>query len=86
MSKTIIELPDDLADAIRVPPDERIGRLRCELAVRLYQKGLLTFGKARELSGMTKWDFHNLIGREGIERTYDLEELEEDLKTLETLD
>ncbi|MDJ0518748.1 MAG: UPF0175 family protein [Trichodesmium sp. MO_231.B1] len=34
---------------MRIPPDERLSRVRPELAVRLYQKGLLSFGKAREL-------------------------------------
>jgi predicted HTH domain antitoxin len=34
---------------------------------------------------MTKWEFHLLLGEEGIVRRYDLEELEVDLKTLEAL-
>jgi predicted HTH domain antitoxin len=51
----------------------------------LYQKGLLSFGKARQLAAMSKWDFHQLLGEEGIIRRYDVEELEQDLKTLETL-
>jgi len=34
---------------------------------------------------MSKWEFHGLLGQEGIERSYDLEELEADLNTLETL-
>jgi predicted HTH domain antitoxin len=59
--------------------------LRQELAMRLYQKGLLSFGKARDLTAMTKWEFHLLLGKEGIVRNYDLEELNEDLRTLETL-
>jgi predicted HTH domain antitoxin len=60
--------------------------LRRELAVRLYQKGLLSLGKARELAGMSKWEFHWFLGEEGIVRRYDVEELEEDLRILETLD
>lgn len=68
-----------------MPPGEQIARLHRELAVRLYQKGLLSFGKARELAGMSKWEFHLLLGEEGIVRRYDVEELEEDLKTLEAL-
>jgi predicted HTH domain antitoxin len=51
--------------------------------LRLYQKGMLSLGKARELAEMTKWEFHHLLGKEGIVRHYDVEELEEDLKTLE---
>ena len=85
MSKMTLEIPGDLVEALRVPPEEHQARLRWELAIRLYQKGLLSFGKARELAGMNKWEFHFLLGEEGIVRRYDTEELEEDLKTLEAL-
>lgn len=85
MSGMILEISSDLAEALRVPPEEKLARLRQELAVRLYQKGLLSFGKARELAGMSKWEFHFLLGKEEIVRRYDVEELEGDLKTLEAL-
>lgn len=85
MKGVILEIPADLAEALRLPPEEQATRLRRELAIRLYQKGLLSFGKARELAGMTKWEFHLLLGEEGIVRRYDVAELEEDLKTLEAL-
>jgi len=85
MDKIILEIPSDLAEAIRLPLEERVMRIRRELAIRLYEKGLLSFGKARELAGMSKWEFHFLLGEEGIFRRYDLVELEKDLKTLETL-
>jgi predicted HTH domain antitoxin len=85
MTKMVLEIPNDLVAALRVPPQEQQARLRCELAVRLYQKGLLSFGKARELAEMSKWEFHILLHQEGIVRRYDTEELEEDLKTLERL-
>ena len=83
MGKMVLEIPDELADARRLPSAERPARLRRELAVRLYQKGLLGFGKARQLAGLSKWAFHGLLGEEGIERNYDLAELDEDLKSLE---
>jgi len=85
MNAVVIEIPADTAEALRVPPNEQAPRLRRELAVRLYQKGLLSFGKARELAGMTKWEFYLLLGEEGIVRRYGAEELDEDMKTLEAL-
>ena len=85
MKEVVLAIPGDLVEAMRVPPGEQEARLLQELGVRLYQKGLLSFGKARELAGMTKWEFHLLLGEEGIVRRYDLEELEVDLKTLEAL-
>ena len=86
MKELVLEIPGDLAEALRVPPGEQVARLLQELAIRLYQKGILPFGKARQLTGMTKWEFHFLLGEEGIVRHYDVEELEKDLAALETLD
>jgi predicted HTH domain antitoxin len=53
MDKVILEIPSDLAESIRLPVEERVIRLRRELALRLYEKDLLSFGKARELAGMS---------------------------------
>ena len=85
MSKVTLEISDELRDAIRLPHQEHGARLKRELAIRLYHKGLMSFGKARELAEMSKWDFHVLLGDEAIERRYDVEELAEDLDTLEGL-
>ena len=86
MEKMTLEFPADLAEALRLPAAEQPGRLRQELAIRLYQKGLLSFGKARELAAMGKWEFHELLGDEGIIRRYEVGELKQDLQTLEMLD
>ena len=85
MSELILEIPGDLTEARRLPPEEQMTRLRRELAIRLYQKEILSFGKARELAGLTKWEFHLILGQEGIPRRYDVEELSEDMDTLEAL-
>ena len=85
MAKMILEIPGELVEALRLPPEEQMPRLFQELAVRLYQKGIMPFGKARKLAGMSKWQFHILLGEEEIKRRYDMEELESDLTTLESL-
>lgn len=85
MTKLILEIPDQVTEELRIPPDEHLNRVRIELAIRLYQKNILSFGKARELAQVGKWEFHELLGQENIERHYDLEELEIDLQTLEIL-
>ncbi|PSR13324.1 hypothetical protein C8255_25440 [filamentous cyanobacterium CCP3] len=85
MSKLTLETSSDLAEALRLPADERLVRIQQELAIRLYQKGLLSFGKARELAALSKWEFHELLSQEGIDRSYDEEEVENDLETLEAL-
>ena len=83
MPKLTLEIPEELIQSLKIPHDEAPARLKRELALRLYEKGLLSFGKARELAGMSKWEFSRLLGKEGIPRRYDLEEFEKDLRTLE---
>lgn len=83
MTRMSIEASEELQQAVRLPPEEVPARLERELAVRLYEKGLLTFGQARQLAGMARWDFRHLLANEGIARRYGISELEEDLATLE---
>ena len=85
MTRLSIRVSEELQQAVRLPAEEVPVRLERELAIRLYEKGLLTFGQARQLAGMTRWDFRDLLGEEGILRRYDIDELEEDLQSLETL-
>ena len=81
----VLKIPKEITRSMRLPERELSQRLRAELAVRLYQVGVLTFGKARKLAGMTKWEFQFLLGEEGILRRYDEKDLEKDLSTLERL-
>ncbi len=83
MAELVLKIDESIREALRVPFEEQKMRLYRELALRLYSKGLLSFGKARELAQMSKWEFWELLAQEGIERHYDLEELETDLETLE---
>jgi predicted HTH domain antitoxin len=82
MAATIsLEIPREVIHATRMKPQE----LRRELAVYLFQLGKLSFGKAREMAGMTAWAFQQLLGSRGILVHYDLEDYEEDLATLREL-
>ena len=79
MSTLALEIPDDVADALRLPPDAREVELFKELAVALYQRRILPFGKARELARLTRWEFEELLGHRQIPRDYDEASLAEDL-------
>jgi predicted HTH domain antitoxin len=59
--------------------------LRRELAIHLFQQGRLSFGKAREMAGMTVWAFQQLLGSRGIPVHYDVEDYKKDLDTLREL-
>ncbi len=80
-----MNIPDSLVQTIKLPEEEIAVRLHIELALRLYRKKLLNFGKARTLANMTYWDFYELLGKEGIERNYNASDLNDDLKTLEQM-
>lgn len=73
-----IEIPDDVYDALELPEGERDAAMKLELAVSLYDRGVLSFGSARELAGCSKREFHRLLGDRGVERHYTDAELDED--------
>ena len=79
--RVVIEVPEGL----RVPPGELEERLRIELALRLYEKGIATLGQACRIAGLSKWDFLELLAREGIPLHYGGEELREDLEVAKRL-
>ncbi|MBI3153047.1 MAG: UPF0175 family protein, partial [Chloroflexi bacterium] len=41
--------------------------------------GILSFGKARQLCDMTKFEFGVLLGQRGVSRHYSQEDLRDDL-------
>ncbi len=74
-----LEIPDVVADAMRLPSSERQQRILIELAVSLYAQGILSFGKARQLCDMSKYEFGLLLGQREIPRHYSPEDLKDDL-------
>ena len=74
-----LQVPDSVARSLRLPQGEAEERLRCELAAALYAQEILSFGKAAELAGTSRYQFAELVTRRGIPRHYGQEELAEDL-------
>ncbi len=74
-----LQIPDSIVQAIRLPEEQVAEELRVELAIALYARGLLSFGKARELAEKGKYEFGRLLGERDIPRHYGREELEDDL-------
>lgn len=75
-----LEIPDPVAQAIRLPRADQKQQLLIELAVALYARGILSFGKARELAQLSKYEFGILLGKREIPRHYEMEDLEDDIK------
>jgi predicted HTH domain antitoxin len=74
-----ITIPDSIVQAIRLPEDRISQELLVELSISTYREGLLSFGKARELSRLGKFEFAQLLGKRDIPRHYGRDELEDDL-------
>ena len=74
-----ITIPDSIIHAIRLPEDRISQELLIELSISTYRGGLLSFGKARELARLGKFEFAQLLGQRGIPRHYGRDELEDDL-------
>ncbi|MCG7849056.1 MAG: UPF0175 family protein [ANME-2 cluster archaeon] len=79
MSSLTLNIPDDIVDAIHLPPGELDRELHKELSLALYQRGVLSSGKACALAGMTRWEFEELLGRYKISRHYTEKNLDEDI-------
>ena len=86
MEDIIIEIPSDIAMALKLPDKDMANILRQELAIQLYAQSLLSFGKARQLAQLSKWEFAELLGKRKIERHYNQRSLKEDIEFTDDYD
>jgi predicted HTH domain antitoxin len=73
-----MQITIDLPDALQISEAD----LRTELAVSLFQQERITLGTASQLAGLHQIEFQKLIASRGICVHYDIEDLEQDLKSL----
>lgn len=77
-----LDIPEAVVHALRLPRNATKDELKRILGVALYAKGILGFGKARELAGVSKLEFYALLRREGVSLNYMLEDAQDDLRTI----
>jgi len=81
MSKPLtLEIPGEVAEALRLPDLEKIQRLRLELAVSLYSQGILGLGKSAQLAELPRLEMNRVLAQRQVPMHYGLEELAEDLQ------
>ena len=80
MKDMLLEVPAEIVAATRLPFAEIETEYRKELALALYQRGVLPSGKASLLAQMSRWEFEALLGQRQITRHYTEADLEEDIK------
>ncbi|MBW4494153.1 MAG: UPF0175 family protein [Oscillatoria princeps RMCB-10] len=74
-------ISDDILQAAEMSESE----FMLEIAILLFQKDKISIGKASHLAGMNLIEFQREIASRGICIHYDVEEFQEDLKTLRKL-
>jgi predicted HTH domain antitoxin len=83
MAELTVQYPDDLLLASGKTRSAVEDQLRFELAVRLFQVGQLSLGKAAELAGLSKTRFGDELGRLKIPTiNHDDSEIEAELSAL----
>jgi len=75
-----LDIPEDIILSLKIPKDTIQKELLKELSIILYEKHILSFGKARELAKMSKWEFQDELGKRKILRHYTEKDLREDIK------
>jgi predicted HTH domain antitoxin len=77
----VLEVPQDILDSARLT----ISELQVEVAVYLYSQRRLSIGKARELAGLSLWEFRQLLASRHISPHYDETDLDQDVAALQEL-
>ncbi|MCF8362975.1 MAG: UPF0175 family protein [Prolixibacteraceae bacterium] len=61
-----IDLPSDILLTLNETENELKQNIKISLAMRLYSQKRLTIGKAAQISGMSRFDFENLLADNNI--------------------
>ena len=83
--KCDIEIPETVLNSLGLRESEVSSVIKKELAAFFFQRGLLSFGQARQFAELSVWDFIEFLRERKIPLHYELSEYEEDLKTIEEL-
>jgi predicted HTH domain antitoxin len=75
-----VQLPETVFSALRKAPDEFVQEMRIAAAVKWYELGEVSQGKAAEIAGLSRADFINALSRYKVSALqYTSEELIEEL-------
>lgn len=63
MTTISVELPESVFSALREAPQTFVKEMRLAAAVKWYEMGKLSQGKAAEVAGLTRWEFIIALAR-----------------------
>lgn len=78
-----IDLPDTVFSALRKAPPEFIKEMRLAAAVKWYELGEISQGKAAEVAGLSRSEFIEALGRYQVSVfQYDVNDLAEEMQNV----
>ena len=81
-----LQLPKKLLRAVEVQEGDLQRAVWEKIVLELYREEAISFGKAAELLGISKWELTDLLRQKNVPLPYNEQDLEEDLKDLKDLD
>ena len=81
MQQLTLEFPDDLELAVQTTPEELLAQIRVMAALKMFELGKLSSGKAAQLAGLSRVEFFEMCGRYRVSLfNYPADELEAELQ------
>jgi predicted HTH domain antitoxin len=82
MRQVILEYPDNLEFAVQATPEEMQAQIRLMAALKMFELGKLSSGRAAELAGLSRAEFLEMCGRYRVPVfNYAPDELEDELRS-----
>ncbi|MBK7600578.1 MAG: UPF0175 family protein [Acidobacteria bacterium] len=84
MTTISVQLPDSVFSALRYAPDEFVKEMRIAAAVKWYEVGRVSQGKAAEIAGLSRAEFIEALSRFEVSPfQYSAEEIDQELKVVQ---
>lgn len=81
MVQVTFELPEDTLSSVRKDPESFTRELRLAAAVKWYELGLVSQSRAAEISGISRSEFIDALGRFKVSVfQYDVDEIAEEVE------